>query len=183
MDCDGEATIWCPVSDFFGSGVGLNAVQSWYRTVLAGGTLVCRWVMPYQKNARIALANLGKQPVQVSLRATVGPWVWDERSMHFHAVWHYEAGLKTPPHRDWNYVQVTGHGMSVGDTLALYNPIATWYGEGDEKIWVDGESFRHMSARAPRITTTSPTRRSPCIRLRSAVSRGWTREDVRATAR
>jgi hypothetical protein len=141
MDCDGEATIWCPVGDFFGSGVGLNAVQSWYRTVLADGALVCRWVMPYQKNARIALANLGEQPIPVSLRAIVGPWAWDERSMHFHAVWRYEAGLKTPPHRDWNYVQVAGRGVSVGDTLALYNPIATWYGEGDEKIWVDGESF------------------------------------------
>ncbi len=24
MNCDGEPTVWCPVSDFFGSGVGLN---------------------------------------------------------------------------------------------------------------------------------------------------------------
>lgn len=30
----------------------------------------------------------------------------------------------------------------AGDTLALFNPVTTWYGEGDEKIWVDGESFR-----------------------------------------
>ena len=61
--------------------------------------------------------------------------------MHFHAVWRYEAGLKTPPHRDWNFVKLAGRGVYVGDTLALFNPIATWYGEGDEKIWVDGESF------------------------------------------
>ena len=103
--------------------------------------MVCRWVMPYRATARIALLNLAGQPIDVSVRATVGPWSWDERSMHFHAVWHHEAGLKTPPERDWNFVRITGRGVYVGDTLALFNPIATWYGEGDEKIWVDGESF------------------------------------------
>ena len=141
MTCDGQSTVWCPASDFFGSGVGLNPVRSWYRTVLANGTMVCRWTMPYAKNARLTLANLAEQPVQVSLRATVSPWSWDDRSMHFHAVWHHEAGLKTPPQRDWNFVRLAGRGVYVGDTLALFNPIATWYGEGDEKIWVDAESF------------------------------------------
>lgn len=141
MECDGEPTIWCPVSDFFGSGVGLNVVQSWYRTVHTNGTMVCRWVMPYQKSARVGLVNLSDQPVNISLRAKVSPWSWDERSMYFHATWHQEANLETPPHRDWNFVKLTGRGVYVGDTLALFNPIATWYGEGDEKIWVDGETF------------------------------------------
>ena len=59
-----KRTVWCPASDFFGSGVGLNAVQSWYRTVLADGTMVCRWMMPYQKSARVTLVNLAEQPIQ-----------------------------------------------------------------------------------------------------------------------
>ncbi|MFO1497155.1 MAG: glycoside hydrolase family 172 protein [Verrucomicrobiota bacterium] len=141
MTCDGEPTIWSPVTDFFGSGVGLNAVQSWSRTVLTNGTMVCRWAMPYQRNARIRLLNLGGQPMKALVRATVGPWAWDNRSMHFHAAWHYQSGLQTPPPSDWNFVKLTGRGVYVGDTLALFNPVATWYGEGDEKIWVDGESF------------------------------------------
>lgn len=141
MEFDGERTVWCPASDFFGSGVGLSRVESWYRTVDTNGTMVCRWVMPFQKSARVTLVNLAEQPIKVSLRATVSPWSWDDRSMRFHAVWHYEAGLKTPPHRDWNFVKIAGRGVYVGDTLALFNPVATWYGEGDEKIWVDGESF------------------------------------------
>lgn len=141
IEFDGERTVWCPASDFFGSGVGLNPVASWYRTVNTNGTLACRWVMPYLKAARITLVNLGEAPLRLSLHATVSPRAWDDRSMHFHAVWHYESGLKTPPYRDWNYVTIRGRGVYVGDTLALFNPIATWYGEGDEKIWVDGESF------------------------------------------
>lgn len=138
---DGNRTVWCPVSDFFGSGVGLNSVQSWYRSVDTNGLLVCRWVMPYREKAVISLMNLGSWPVNASLRATIGPWVWDDRSLYFHAAWHFESRLRTPPHRDWNFIRIEGRGVYVGDTLALFNPIATWYGEGDEKIRVDGEGF------------------------------------------
>lgn len=141
IDFDGEPSVWCPASDFFGSGVGLNQVKSWYRSVKTDGTLICRWVMPYKDSSRITLLNLASQPIKVSLRATVGPWKWDDLTMRFHAVWHYETDLKTPPYRDWNFVKISGRGVYVGDTLALFNPIATWYGEGDEKIRVDGESF------------------------------------------
>ena len=138
---DDENTVWCPASDFFGSGVGVNALQSWYRTVRPDGTMICRWVMPYAKTGRVMIANLGEHPVKISLQALTGSWSWDDRSMHFHTVWHYEAGLATPPPRDWNFVRLAGRGVYVGDTLALYNPVATWYGEGDEKIRVDGESL------------------------------------------
>ena len=145
MDCDGEPTIWCPASDFFGCGVGLNPLRSWYRTVKDDGTMVSRWVMPYRKNAHLSLTNLAATPIKFSITGSVGHWQWDERSMHFHAAWHHEADLKTPPERDWNFVKIAGRGVYVGDTLAIFNPVATWYGEGDEKIWVDGEKFpSHM---------------------------------------
>lgn len=141
MDFDGEQTVWCPVTDFFGSGVGINPLRNWYRTVNADGSMVCRWVMPYAESARVLLINLGNQPVSVSFKACADYWKWDARSMYFHAVWHYDADLTTPPPRDWNAVHVSGRGTYVGDTLALFNSVPTWYGEGDEKIWVDGESF------------------------------------------
>jgi hypothetical protein len=138
---DNEDTIWCPAGDFFGSGLGVNTLQSWYRSVRLDGKMVCRWVMPYEKSARMTIANVGSTSLNVSLRATTGPWNWDDRSMHFHGAWHYEDELKTPPARDWNYIHIEGRGVYVGDTLALFNPVATWYGEGDEKIRVDGEAF------------------------------------------
>ncbi len=141
MACDDETNIWCPVSDFFGSGVGLNPVDSWYRTVTTNGTMISRWVMPYQRNAKLTLLNLGSKQVKVSLSAVVSAWNWDDRSMYFHSTWHYQAGMEVPPPRDWNYVTIKGRGVYVGDTLALFNPNPAWYGEGDEKVWVDGESF------------------------------------------
>jgi hypothetical protein len=47
----------------------------------------------------------------------------------------------TQPRRDWNYVKAQGKGMYVGDMLHITNPVKDWWGEGDEKIYVDGETF------------------------------------------
>ena len=52
---DGHQTIWCPVGDFFGSGVGLNPYRDWNREVDRTGLLTCWWVMPFAESCRIEL--------------------------------------------------------------------------------------------------------------------------------
>ena len=141
MECDGERTIWCPVGDFYGNGVGLNPYQDWYRTVRDDGEMSCRWIMPYEKSAQLTVCNLHQDPVKLQLAAHVGAWHWDDRSMHFHANWRQQCPIPTLPCSDWNYITIDGQGVYVGDTLAVMNPEADWWGEGDEKIWVDGEEF------------------------------------------
>jgi hypothetical protein len=141
---DGEACVWCPLSDFFGSGVGLNPYQDWYRGVDAQGRLESRWVMPFREDAGFSLTNHGERPVTISCGVETGPWVWDERSMHFHATWRREYPIHAAKARgteDWNYVTVAGKGVYVGDNLSVMNPVAAWWGEGDEKVYVDGEKF------------------------------------------
>ncbi|GEM_PF-44931 len=137
---DGVKTARCPVGDFFGSGLGLNPYTSWYRTVAKEGSMTCRWVMPYRKSGRITLRNESDLPIQAKVSARTGPWNWDQLSMHFHSDWRRES-IPTRPFRDWNYITVKGQGVYAGDTLALFNPVKDWWGEGDEKIWVDRESF------------------------------------------
>lgn len=138
---DDERTIWCPVGDFFGSGVGVNLLESCHRAVTKEGSMTCRWVMPYKKSARFSLRNLGQNAVKGQLTVITSPWKWDDRSMHFHTGWRHQYPIPTRPHSDWNYLTATGKGVYVGDTLCVFNPMPTWWGEGDEKIWVDGESF------------------------------------------
>ncbi|WP_236696627.1 glycoside hydrolase family 172 protein [Rhodopirellula islandica] len=138
---DNKETVWCPIGDFFGGGIGLNPFQGWYRTVDADGTMTCRWVMPYQNNAKISVVNLGKDPVDVELSATIDDWKWDSSSMYFHAGWRGQYPVPTRPYSDWNYVTLHGRGVYVGDTLTIMNPVERWWGEGDEKIFIDGESF------------------------------------------
>ncbi|MGQ1787970.1 glycoside hydrolase family 172 protein [Saccharicrinis sp. GN24d3] len=141
MEFDGQQTVWCPVGDFFGSGIGLNPYQGWYRTVGEDGTLSCRWVMPYQESAKVTVLNLGEESVDVQLKAVVGDWEWDENSMYFNAAWRGQYPVPTRPYSDWNYVTLKGRGVYVGDALTIMNPVEKWWGEGDEKIWVDGEDF------------------------------------------
>ena len=44
-------------------------------------------------------------------------------------------------HFDVNYVDLAGQGVYVGDALTVFNTVDAWWGEGDEKIFVDGEEF------------------------------------------
>jgi hypothetical protein len=138
---DDEETIWCPVTEFFGSGIGVNDLHSWYRTVTKDNVMTCRWVMPYKESANLSLKNLGRAPVKVTLDVMTRPWKWDDRSMHFHANWRQQYPIATRPFIDWNYVSVNGQGVYVGDNLCVMQPATAWWGEGDEKVWVDDESF------------------------------------------
>ncbi len=147
---DGERTVWAPVGEFCGMGYEVHPFETWYTAAEADGTIACRWVMPFEKDAAITLHNVGDQPVEVvSAEVKHGGWEWDDRSMHFHSTWRQYTGLHTRSDQkeggvdafDVNYVAVEGQGVYVGDTLTLCNGAAAWWGEGDEKIYVDGESF------------------------------------------
>ncbi len=137
MTFDGEETAWCPVGDFFCSADSLHPIHTWQRTVTDEGTMICRWVMPYRKSGELELINLGAQPVQIDLRADVAPWDWDERSMHFHANWRPDDVVPGTPFQDWNYIDIRGQGVFVGDVWTVLNIQGSWWGEGDEKIYVD----------------------------------------------
>jgi hypothetical protein len=136
---DDEPTIWCPLGDFFGNGIRFNAMHDWYRTTTKDGHLTARWIMPYRKSAHFAVKNLGKNPVTLQLSATVSHWAWDDRSLYFHASWHSQFGIPARPYSDWNYIEIQGKGRYVGDTLDAYSPVGDWWGEGDERIYLDGE--------------------------------------------
>ncbi|MCX6873162.1 MAG: DUF2961 domain-containing protein [Verrucomicrobia bacterium] len=138
---DGEATVWCPLSEFFGAGVRLQPVQDWWRSVGADGQLSARWVMPYAKTARLTIRNVADHALAVQLAATTGKWTWDERSLLFHANWRGQLEIGTQPRSDWNYLDIQGQGRYVGDTLTVFSPSKAWYGEGDERIYQDGAAL------------------------------------------
>jgi hypothetical protein len=145
IHCDGEPTVWAPVGDFFGSGVGLNSYHDRYREVGHDGVLRCWWVMPFARTCDLELKNLGAKPVTATLgNISLGKWKWNNRSMLFHADWRQEYPIQTKRQEgtcDWNYVEIKGTGLYVGDTLAIHNGSSAWWGEGDEKIWVDEDTF------------------------------------------
>lgn len=152
MSFDGERSVWIPVGDFFGTGPRRLYNNTWYTSVSEDGMMNAYWVMPFEKRCRITLVNLGREPVRISdASAEFAPWKWDDRSMHFGASWHqynalYTGGLKDASGEneglcDLNFVTLSGKGVYIGDGIALFNTTYAWWGEGDEKVFVDGEAF------------------------------------------
>lgn len=145
IEFDGQKTVWCPMSDFFGSGVGHNVYKSWQTSMLAAKFLHARWIMPYKGTAKVTLTNYGKKVYTVNLNVATKVYPkWDDSFMYFHCAWRHEYPIKAlggKGTQDWNYLEVNGKGVFVGDALSIMNPVNDWWGEGDEKIYVDGESF------------------------------------------
>lgn len=138
-----------PLGDFFGAGPGVIPFSTLPMTVEPDGTMTCRFVMPFAETARIELENWTGSDVRVNGTVAVSEYSWsDDRSMHFHASWRADHGLLAG-HRDTPddipYLCARGQGLYVGSAAIIMNPtpIPTqyggWWGEGDEKIWIDGD--------------------------------------------
>jgi hypothetical protein len=150
---DGEQTVWCPIGDFFGTGYKLSPYKTWYSEVTSDGTLSCLWVMPFSKSAVVTIKNLGNQDIKIEkFVVETSDHKWTEQSMHFGAGWFEQNRLQSQidgknnfgeehGHFDVNYVTLTGKGVLVGNSVTLFNTIDAWWGEGDEKIFVDNEIF------------------------------------------
>lgn len=154
---DGKPTIWAPVGEFFGSGLGVNPYKAWWSEVNDDGWMTCWWPMPFKESAEMRIVNHGAHAVEVELDDLgVSTWRWTDRTMYFHTAWRGEnriefVGADFENMEEWNYITIAGKGVYVGDSLSLYNRpriefgdehwIGPWWGEGDEKIWIDSESF------------------------------------------
>lgn len=139
---DGQQTIAAPLGDFFGTAAGLSEYKSLPLKISADTqSMWCVWRMPFARNARLSLKNMGSQPVELDCSYVTRPYRWTSRSLLFHAKWRIEKDIPTRPFTDWTHLKCSGSGRFVGGTLHLINPVRIWWGEGDEKIYIDGETF------------------------------------------
>lgn len=143
---DGERTVWVPVGDFFGVGYKSLDNDTFFNRCTANGQMTSLWVMPFARECEITFHNHGTQPVTLAGSAAHTSWKWDDRSLHFGASWHQYTHIATGANTksipvDLKYAYLEGEGRYVGDCLTLYNDVNGWWGEGDEKIYVDGEQF------------------------------------------
>lgn len=141
MTFDGEQTVECPFADFFGAGPGLSHCDSLPMSVAEDGELWSRWFMPYARSAVVQVKNVGEESVKLSVRPITTGYEWTDRSMHFFARWKRIDDVPSRPFIDWNYCTIRGQGVFVGAALEVTNPVRHWWGEGDEKIYVDGETW------------------------------------------
>lgn len=147
-----EAAVWSPLGDFFGTSPGWNE----YQTLPMGMTkdwMYSYWYMPFEKGAKLIFENEFQEPVNLQVEIKHEKLSDNiENYGRFHAKWHRD--LKPLPKErwpDWRLLETEGRGRFLGTHLLVWNPKGGscslggpgyyWWGEGDEKFFVDGETF------------------------------------------
>lgn len=142
---DGEQSpsVWSPLGDFFGTAPGINPYKSLPMGMTDDG-FYSYWYMPFARSASVELVNDGNENVALELSITHAPLSRDIKELgRFHAKWHRDAFAPVEPERriDWTMLKTQGRGRYCGVMLHVYNPKSGWWGEGDEKFFVDSEKF------------------------------------------
>jgi hypothetical protein len=139
---DSEATpsVEVPIGDFFASG--------WGRYGQISSLAVCAnplrgynsyWQMPFRKSARVTLENLGAETLtlyyQVDYTLTEVP----ADAAYFHA--QFRRSNPLPYKTDHVIIDgVRGWGQYVGTSIAWGSHSNGWWGEGEIKFFIDGDS-------------------------------------------
>src|ERR1022692_1300370 len=149
MSWDGEtnSSVWAPLGDFFGTACGFIPYTSLPLGMQSNGWMYCYWYMPFASQAQIVIGNDGSVTRNVEVVITRAPLTKPISSLaRFHAKWNrgvYVANNGRSP--DYRFLYTSGKGRFVGLALHVYQTVdltpGPWWGEGDEKFFVDGEKM------------------------------------------
>ncbi len=130
-----------PLGDFFAMGNGLRTpVDSEPISVSAEGRAMnCWWPMPFRKRARVTVTNDSGRGRIDSFYYYVD-WqklpTLPEDVGYFHARYRQEHPCGDD---DYLIADLTGRGHYVGTVLSVRNMYHGWFGEGDDRFFIDGE--------------------------------------------
>ena len=144
---DGAArpAVSTPLGDFFGLGLGQAAAfESALFSSPEGRSLNSVVPMPFRTGMRIELTNEGNVDVP-ALYYDVAYTIGDRHAAgtgYLHAYWHRER--PTQPTHDYEILpRITGRGRYLGASVGVIVDKAqffdTWWGEGEVKIYLDGD--------------------------------------------
>jgi hypothetical protein len=130
-----------PVGDFFANCFGQrNEVISLPVIVEDADSYNCFWQMPFRKSARIEIVNQSEKSLNL-LYYNVD-WIKTPKitkdTPYFYAQYRQEYPAQSG--RDYVVLETKGKGHYVGTVLAVRTRSPAWFGEGDEKIYIDGEA-------------------------------------------
>ena len=135
-----QPSVECPVGDFFAMGWGEYApLSSLAVCVNPGSAFNCYWEMPFHRRCRITMTNIAEDDMvlyyQVNYTLTDVP----EECAYFHA---QVRRVNPLPYKDvFTIVDgVKGQGHYVGTYMAWGVNNRGWWGEGEIKFYMDGDS-------------------------------------------
>jgi hypothetical protein len=139
-DDENNPSVECPAGDFFGMGWGqYSPLQSLAVAVNPGSGFNCYWPMPFHKKCKITMENINTEDMtlyyQVDYILTEVP----TNAAYFHAQFRKETPVKYK--EDYTIVDgIKGKGQYVGTYLALEPQNNGWWGEGEVKFFMDGDT-------------------------------------------
>lgn len=139
-DDEKEPSIECPVGDFFGMGWGQYAkLTSLAINVNPGSAFNCYWRMPFRKKCKITMENIDDNDMILYYQVDYVLTDVSNDAGYFHAQFRRTNPL---PYKE-NFVLVDGikgKGQYVGTYLAWGVHNNGWWGEGEIKFYMDGDT-------------------------------------------
>lgn len=144
MYWDGEQnpSVECPIGDFFGVGHGMDVPYDSLpvRVSSDGRGRNCYWPMPFKKSAKITVTNEGKKRTDAFYYYI--DWMKVPRlsrnAAYFHAM--YRQEFPATMGQRYLIADIKGRGHYAGTVLNCRQTTASWFGEGDDFFYIDGET-------------------------------------------
>jgi len=140
-DGNSRPAVEAPVGDFFANCFGERAEVISTPVVVEGAdSYNSFWRMPFRESARIEIENQSQKPL--SLLYYNIDWIELDRlpkdTPYFYAQYRQEYPVREG--EDYVLLETEGKGHYVGTVLGARMRSPAWFGEGDEKIYIDGET-------------------------------------------
>lgn len=136
-----KPSVEVPLGDFFG--VGHGAIANFHSLPVSvssyGRSRTCWWRMPFRKRARVTLTNEDRGFGPVGFYFYVD---WEKLrslpkdTLYFHA--RYRQAFPAPP-GEYTILETKGRGHYVGTVYSVQQIQHGWFGEGDDRFYLDGE--------------------------------------------
>jgi hypothetical protein len=139
-DDEKEPSVECPTGDFFGMGWGVYApLTSLAVCVNPGSAFNCYWTMPFRKKCKITMENIHDADAmtlyyQIDYTLTEVP----DDAAYFHAQWRRNNPNTTSDYTIVDNIKGKGHYVGVYMAWGVNNN--GWWGEGEIKFFMDGDT-------------------------------------------
>jgi len=138
---DGQELVRGPLAEVFGQGgPGIVDSESALFSV-RGSRMVSRLVMPFREEVTVAIESGLAASIEAVVEIEVAPFDFGAEDWFLHGHWTPPFVVDASELSEARYLTIVGGGRYIGNVLNVRNSSRVWWGEGDEKIWIDDEPF------------------------------------------
>ena len=136
-------SVEAPLGDFFGvgHGAGIDFTSQPVQVSSHGRSRNCYWHMPFREHAKVTVTNESEEYDTGSFYYYLNWQQYEElpEDIHyFHAQYRQETPAKP---EDYVILETEGRGHYVGTVQSVQKSEIGWFGEGDDRFYIDGEDY------------------------------------------